>query len=39
MQLAQYLICVATRHEQAKYEHEEEIKKLQLIEKKIKSCL
>jgi hypothetical protein len=34
MQLAQYLICVATRHEKAKSEHEEELKVLRLRGKK-----
>jgi AAA+ superfamily predicted ATPase len=37
MQLAQYLMCVATRHEQAKDEHVDEIKELWLREKKNKS--
>jgi AAA+ superfamily predicted ATPase len=37
MQLAQYLICVATRHEKAKIEHEEELKVLRLMGKKSKS--
>ncbi len=30
MQLAQYLMCVATRHEQAKYEHIEELQEYRL---------
>lgn len=34
MQLAQYLMCVATRHEQAKDEHEEELKELWLRQKR-----
>lgn len=34
MQLMQYLICVATRHEQAKEEHENELRELQFRERK-----
>ena len=34
MQLAQYLLCVATRHEQAKDEHVEELNELRLTERK-----
>ena len=34
MELVQYLMCVATRHEHTKDEHEEEIKELNLRQKK-----
>jgi len=34
MELVEYLMCVATRHERAKDEHEEEIKELNLRQKK-----
>lgn len=37
MQLVQYLMCVATRHEQTKNEHEEELKELCLRVTKSKS--
>ena len=36
MQLVQYFICIATRHEQAKYNFEEEIRELQAKFKKNK---
>ena len=37
MQLVQYLMCVATRHEQAKYDHVEELQELRLRSKTSKS--
>jgi hypothetical protein len=37
MQLAQYLICIATRHEQAKEIHEQELRELRISQKKKKN--
>ena len=39
MQLPQYLICLATRHEKAKQTHEEELKQLTHTHKKITNSL
>ena len=37
MQFVQYLICIATRHEQAKAEHQEELQELHLRQKQSRS--